>query len=1018
MTDSYPWEALIDKHIVQGQQPDLTNPRDTEEPETYLQRLYREAGSPPAFRRILATTLKRMVTGEGDLSALRRALRLAKLIPHPDFSKALSDVFLVARSRVLGDSEPDVYREVTYLALRALYALQPVDEQLSGRQSFLKVMWLALLEDSEYRIPAYNGLLYLDVSLALKHLPLLLRHPDGIPFGDLGVLLRSSQRDLARRRDVDPVAVLAGTMRQLGEDEIAKYDAPFREAFGDSLVEGAVERARKEEEEELGQAVMFTKEASDRPLLSFRETVFPKLAKWLRERVRVRGVSLWLVDEKKEVAHFMAREGLEGELPPNRLHFDEYTTGNIAKSQPHQAWLVSLDDPACKTWNPEKYLKAGLRGQLAVREQAEGDEGPLMALVVNFFDETVERLGQLREACVRSTEIVVRVAQRAWSDYTNSLVAHLAAKKLPEEPGLSDAARTLAEVARRLFKNVKETYDRETVNLYLYDPDLRCLSLSARSDPPGVAAPQTPAGEKCTYSLQEGLAGYTARKTEPVRIFNTFKAAKLDDEIRVAVEQDLSRPELKGLHGDKGVSYLSVPLLEAAPSDFTGRLVGLIEVYRPSKETGEREPGGRVFTPLGQDLLAKLARAATPSITSALGSEVRPDEPSDLATKEGIEQLYGTHLAADAIRNAEDYFRAEANELLRQWRAADAAERRFYAFRTIQDRCKPFWFAREQPAFEAGERAARRALQQAVLAHDDDLIKRAGPAVTVTRKLLADYGVAPEHRERLLSLGLVLVPLIDDARAGGLIGLEFDSAGRAAKAAEAINAAQQEAATQFVRASMMRYWREHRRHLRLLFATFLRRLLEVAVQDGKVASDQHFRNFVGLGRPSLEPREEKMFKELKTFGGLTELIFREPSPDNVCRLMDECQAWEDFASSGQLKKNIPSVKLLAMPSAVRMVLATSTIPMLWGGEAELSLLEDGEGAQSGWSHLRIRVPPNGHEAMRRQGLELARGIIEYRGWSYNDLKKDDKKDDEITVTLPYAELGGPAAELGGDAPRC
>jgi hypothetical protein len=235
------------------------------------------------------------------------------------------------------------------------------------------------------------------------------------------------------------------------------------------------------------------------------------------------------------------------------------------------------------------------------------------------------------------------------------------------------------------------------------------------------------------------------------------------------------------------------------------------------------------------------------------------------------------------------------------------------------------------------------------------------------------------------------VPLINRQRTDGLIGLEFDSANEVRNAVKEIKK-EQEGATHFVRTSMMRIWLDHRRYLRSLFATFLDRFSKKAEEERWVSKRQDFFNFVARGHADLPPIE-------RSFGELTSWALKRLSSDAKCVFSEECSNWESFAKDGHLnKQNIGAVQLLARSSAVRMLLATSTAPMLWGSTANISLVEEGE--RPGWSQLRISVPSNGngHADIKKQTLALAKLISEYRGWGCGT---KDKKD-EITITLPHA----------------
>jgi hypothetical protein len=123
-------------------------------------------------------------------------------------------------------------------------------------------------------------------------------------------------------------------------------------------------------------------------------------------------------------------------------------------------------------------------------------------------------------------------------------------------------------------------------------------------------------------------------------------------------------------------------------------------------------------------------------------------------------------------------------------------------------------------------------------------------------------------------------------------------------------------------------------------------------------------------------------------------------------LREEGKKWQAFienAGQGQLTNNIgEEVEVMAGQSAVRMVLATSTVAVLWGATATLSLKERTKEQEvregQKWSRLLISVSPSGNGAtvIRRQGLDIAKGIGELNGWPC----EEDQENNGIVLTLP------------------
>ena len=326
------WNDLVETYIVRGDIPSLPNPWDVEEPETYLQRLYRQSAYPEEFRQALNKVLNRVIHEE-NFGALIRALRLVKLIPHADFATTLQGIYFTARSKSQKGDNKEKYKEVSLLAIKAMYDLQPTLPRSDERRPYWEMMWISLLKDKEYVIVAYNGLRRLDVSLALRQLPLLLSRSD-LTREDLGVILRGTKRDLCNA-GVDLTDALAKTARQLTEEELTEHQPLLRDTFGNEIIETALERAREDAEKELGSITALPVLSDDVSTESLRRQLFPKLAAWLKERTPVFAVALWLVDREAGQVHYGGQAGLHETEPepPCVINFGDFVTGTVAQSR-------------------------------------------------------------------------------------------------------------------------------------------------------------------------------------------------------------------------------------------------------------------------------------------------------------------------------------------------------------------------------------------------------------------------------------------------------------------------------------------------------------------------------------------------------------------------------------------------------------------------------------------------------------------------------------------------------------
>jgi len=419
------------------------------------------------------------------------------------------------------------------------------------------------------------------------------------------------------------------------------------------------------------------------------------------------------------------------------------------------------------------------------------------------------------------------------------------------------------------------------------------------------------------------------------------------------------------LPADQRLNYLGVCLRERAPSGFSGMLGGGVEVYRSVERNS-----AKVFTPVGEHIVAELTEAATPFVLSAFNSERRFSQSLLAFPSQLLGSVSGADQLNKKLKDADRSFRSDLQKLLEGWDIAQASKRSFFAFRTLRDRCKAFWPVKPEPDFDKAEKKARSALQQGILMHDDLLLDE--PAVEVDSALLDGFEVKKQHKECLLELGLILVPLVDRRQLSGILGLEFGSDTKALRMAKEVIGDKKDIEAEFVRTSIMRIWIGHRQHLRALFGASFEHLSVQAAKAGKLRSAQDLFNFVAVGSANLLPNE-------RSYGELAATALRRVPSDAKCSLEQECDNWKIFARrlGGQLQVHVKHVELMAVPSAVRMVLAASTAPVLWGGKADISLAAE---ENSGWRYVSIAPHKNGHESLRKEGLALTKGISEYRGW--------------------------------------
>ncbi|HXD31773.1 MAG TPA: hypothetical protein VN643_11690 [Pyrinomonadaceae bacterium] len=1006
MTD-FNWHDLIQRHIVRGEAPYLESRWDQEEPETYLRRPYKEAGAPATFRAELLKAMNWALESK-DLNVLNRALRLTKLIPHADFASTLQDVFLFARSRDQRNSEtdgPTTYREIALLAVKAMYELQPMLPPNDERRPFWEMMWISLLKDKEYGIAAYNGLRYLNLRLALQQLPLLLRGGQ-LKRDDVAIILRGTKRDLLRN-NIGVKEALLGMIARQSEEELLSYRSLYSDIFGDQTVEEVLNQARADAEEELAKAValatpLLEEESPD----SLRHQLFPPLASWLKDKISIFATSIWLVDNEMKKVHFMGHAGLQGTEPdpPCVMPFGQYVSGTVAATREHLLRDFSTA-AGPDIYNLENLRNLGPQGVFSVYVDANEEreklsskpidetkeplKTPSLTLVVNFFDSSVNKLQHLRSSCCWAASVVARTAQQALNAYTNHWVADLNAK-LTETPGLEGVTKAFVEVISKALPSKEEH-----VLLYLYDSDLRQPVLYMVYDfreasfsvkfQPGEEASQDP--------FRETLYEIVARGSSALRIFDITEAGELP--VRIPV--NLGPFDFHPLNEKQGLSYLGVPVRESAERGFTGRLLGVVEMYRPIAKRG-----GRVFTPIGEHIVAELVRATAQSFVNALEQELRTYEPIFFPVQEHLEsRRYSIGDVTGVCEKSENEFRAESQDLLESWYVADNAPKVFLAFRTLYDKCTAYW-AKPGPRFSEDERSARRALQRAIL-KNEQLVIRNDPVMAVNPRLLAELAVPSQFIDTLSSLRMALLPLVHKGRPDGLIGLEFASDQECAKAIDEIRT--QEKATRYVRNSTMRIWLDYRHRQVSLFATFLELFSRRAEEERWVTRWQDLFSFLAHGRADSTPID-RFLGELtalalkrRSFGELTTDALKGLS--STCILSEECANWRNFAHNGHLDEEVNGpAQLLAMPSAVRIVLATATAPMLWGGTAMVKLVDDG----SGWSKLKINVQPNGngHGPIASQTLSLAKRFSEYRGWGCDN----DQDDSGMTMLIPRIAANG------------
>src|SRR5205085_11612673 len=235
-----------------------------------------------------------------------------------------------------------------------------------------------------------------------------------------------------------------------------------------------------------------------------------------------------------------------------------------------------------------------------------------------------------------------------------------------------------------------------------------------------------------------------------------------------------------GLNGEqqaKRISYMGVPLREPAPKRFLGMLGGVIEVYRcVSKNTDQ------VFTPIGEHVVVQLAEAATPFVMRAFNSERRFSQMSIAFPSRSIGSVNSAERLNAELKTANESFRHDLQRLLAGWEIARGSKRSYFAFRTLPSKWATFWTTKPAQDFDNTEKEARLQLRQSILSHED-LFGLDESAHEVDSSLLKRFEVAKQHRDRLLELGIVLVPLVDREQLAGVLGLEFGGAPEAHKAA-------------------------------------------------------------------------------------------------------------------------------------------------------------------------------------------------------------------------------------------
>lgn len=1006
------WADVVRRFIVLGETPDLQHPMEGETPETYVERLYSESDKPEALRKELIRVLKDALR-DGDRFALARALRLTTLIPHFDFAPVLQDIFSEVRLR--GFKTPR-YGDAVLQVIRAMHALQSHLPDSSEVRTTWKSMWLLYLdEDAKYGIAAYQGLRDLDPLLALSRLHLLLRRED-LPEKGLEVLLgglREGALDVkAKKPGARPGLVdeLADAIAQLTGEKFLRYQSALREAFGVEL-DQAIEEARKKVAAQIGQTAVLLNPKDETSLRSLREQLFPSLAAWLKEQTPVAGVSIWLSDKAKREAHFVGQAGCcpgEEPTPPRILKFGEGASGKVAEEE--QSRSFPLDDPESPVYLREEFLKLNIHGLFSVYVPPGAGVEPQLELIVNFFETSLDRLEALKEACIQSARTAAFVCQHLFDIYTKRWVAHLTAG-LFKNSTLPGVTGTLVQA----IKGALPLTDDDRVALYLFHSDVRRLFLYDVYPSSNGFGGLNDKRDSINYSLREALGGDTALRTppQPLRLTNALDPKELDaiDPNKFAEFDPSLKPKLQYLGLDDlsnhvHLNYLGVSLrpattdftdTELSGTDLTGILLGVVEVYRRVESQS-----ARVFTPLGEYIFTKLAETATNSLEKNFSMKQSPVVFT-------AEEMFGKLNDAGDINklqeNAEKTFKDEVEDFLSGWGIIKRARQHFYAFRCDplpydprRAECKAFWPGDTPPRFDPVEFLARKALREAILANIGSQLWNT-PALTINEEVLSNLKVKPDYWKDILKLCLTIVPLVEDKLLTGIIALKFDPAEQAVWA-EKIK--QEKNTRQFVSDSLLRIWSNRMGYFQTMVGTLNAHIWRRAESEQKVDSWKDVADYIrsspavassGANTPDM-PGSEELFNDLAK-GTLqrTEPVGAE------CSLREACEEWRGFVSSkgqGRLTNKIDqSAKLMAMKPAVRMMLATATAVVLWGGAATFSLLEDS--AESGWRKLQIEVSSNGNgnEVIRRQGLDLAKGITELKGWDY----KEDKNG-IVTVTLP------------------
>ncbi len=975
------WSDIFRRYILEGETPLRQNVWDSEGPETFVERLYKELGAPAEAREALLSALKRSLQ-ERNKSALNRGMTLAALIPDPDFAPILQEIFFALRN-----TRENEWDDMALLALRAMQAIQVTLKKTDPLRAVWQAMWLALLGDSKlgsgdpkFGIAAFQGLRQLDTSIAFHYLNLLLRRHD-LRDDDRRIILRGLGRD-SIKAGINLVEGLVDTILELTQEEWNACEATLREAFGDTVVDQAVERANTEVEVSLlrdSDLVSITEgsELASSPLRYLHDRLFPRLAGWLRERIPVKGVSIWLVDEAEKQVHFRGQAGCPGDdepYPPRIIKFGEFASGRVAQTQNTE--LIDLtDEHAPSVYMKEDFLEHGMTALLSVYAKVESDKQPPLSIVVNYFGTSVEQLRRLQEACTNDAKTVVRVCQRVFEKYANAWIADLT-NRLTEKPMLAETANALVQD----ISNAIPLCDR--IALYLFNPELRDLFLHTLYVPPTSKYPVngSPDLYRLSTRLGDRITESTAELDVPIRIADLNKWGEAQD-CTNDIQSRLKQLGLDELPEDQRINYLGVSLREPAPINFIGMLGGVVEVYRSVEKDSSK-----AFTPVGEHIVAELAEAATPFVLRAFNSERRFSQASIAVPSQLLDSANGADDLSRELLGADQSLRSDLKRLLAGWPVAQETTRSFFAFRTLRDRCKAFWPMPLDSRFDVAETAARLELQHCILTHDDILLSRE-PACELSPELLDGLEVSKEHQELLLELGLVLIPLVDRRQLSGILGLEFGSEMRALRAAKEINRETEEGATEFVRTFVMQTWIGHRRHLRTLFGASFQHLAVEAARAGHLDNAQRLFNFVAGGNARFLPNE-------RSYGELAATALRRVPSDAKCSLDEECINWQLFADSlgGKLDVDVRPVELMAVPSAIRMILAASTAPVLWGGNAGIALNQD---ETSDWRYLKIEAPKNGHEDIRLEGLALTKGISEYRGWACKY-----QNPETLTVGLP------------------